>query len=124
MYAQMVRRLNSVPSFMGRPYGSHHLHPPSSFRTPTALHSRLLWLYRIDIILCRWRTFFPYSQYSLDDMLMSRTQLQKSFLTLFAAIFQLVALLWYLVSYFPLGSTGLQFMGRFGVQRIAAWVSG
>ncbi|GAM39123.1 Golgi traffic protein [Talaromyces pinophilus] len=50
--------------------------------------------------------------------------LQKSFLTLFAAIFQLVALIWYLVSYFPMGSTGLQFMGRFGVQRVAAWVSG
>lgn len=53
-----------------------------------------------------------------------RIQLQKSFLTLFAAIFQLVALIWYLVSYFPMGSTGLQFMGRFGVQRVAAWVSG
>lgn len=50
--------------------------------------------------------------------------LQKSFLTLFAAIFQLVALVWYLVSYFPLGSSGLQFMGRFGAQRVAAWVSG
>lgn len=60
----------------------------------------------------------------LDYMLMKRMQLQKSILTLFAAIFQLVALIWYLVSYFPMGSTGLQFMGRFGVQRVAAWVSG
>lgn len=49
--------------------------------------------------------------------------LQKSFLTLFAAIFQLLALVWYLISYFPMGSAGLQFMGRFGVQRVAAWVS-
>ncbi|EED24009.1 Golgi traffic protein SFT2, putative [Talaromyces stipitatus ATCC 10500] len=50
--------------------------------------------------------------------------LHQSILTLFAAIFQLVALVWYLVSYFPMGSTGLQFMGRFGVQRVAGWVSG
>ncbi|CRG85184.1 Protein transport protein SFT2 [Talaromyces islandicus] len=50
--------------------------------------------------------------------------LQSSLLTLIAAIFQLVSLLWYLVSYFPMGSTGLQFMGRFGVQRVTAWMSG
>jgi hypothetical protein len=66
----------------------------------------------------------PPPSFVMDCMLIDRKQLQKSFLTLFAAIFQLVALIWYLVSYFPMGSTGLQFMGRFGVQRVAGWVSG
>ncbi|KAJ6131136.1 hypothetical protein N7523_001596 [Penicillium sp. IBT 18751x] len=49
---------------------------------------------------------------------------QNLFLTLISSICQLVALVWYLVSYFPMGSTGLQYMGRFGVNRVSAWVSG
>ncbi|OXV05353.1 hypothetical protein Egran_06879 [Elaphomyces granulatus] len=48
-------------------------------------------------------------------------QLHSTLLTLFSSIFQLAALLWYLVSYFPMGSTGLQFMGRIGAQRVTAW---
>lgn len=50
--------------------------------------------------------------------------LQSLFLTLISSICQIVALVWYLVSYFPMGSTGLQFMGRFGANRVSAWVSG
>jgi Got1/Sft2-like family len=50
-------------------------------------------------------------------------QLHSTLLTLCSSIFQLAALLWYLVSYFPMGSTGLQFMGRIGAQRVTAWVS-
>ncbi|OGE47742.1 hypothetical protein PENARI_c037G01499 [Penicillium arizonense] len=50
--------------------------------------------------------------------------LQSLFLTLISSIFQLAALVWYLVSYFPMGSTGLQYMGRFGASRVTAWVSG
>lgn len=51
-------------------------------------------------------------------------QLHSTILTLFSSIFQIVALLWYLVSYFPMGSTGLQYMGRFGAQRVSNWVVG
>ncbi|OQD77955.1 hypothetical protein PENDEC_c002G03657 [Penicillium decumbens] len=50
--------------------------------------------------------------------------LQNLFLTLISSICQLVALVWYLVSYFPMGSTGLQYVGRFGANRVSAWVSG
>ncbi|KAJ5145475.1 uncharacterized protein N7515_000039 [Penicillium bovifimosum] len=50
--------------------------------------------------------------------------LQSLFLTLISSIFQLAALLWYLVSYFPMGSTGLQYVGRFGASRVTAWMSG
>ncbi|KAL4942296.1 hypothetical protein BDV06DRAFT_165532 [Aspergillus oleicola] len=50
--------------------------------------------------------------------------LHSTFLTLISSIFQLAALLWYVVSYFPMGSSGLQFMGRFGAQRVAGWMTG
>ncbi|KAL2817847.1 Got1/Sft2-like family-domain-containing protein [Aspergillus granulosus] len=50
--------------------------------------------------------------------------LHSTFLTLISSIFQLAALLWYVVSYFPMGSSGLQFMGRFGAQRVSAWMTG
>ncbi|KAL2221326.1 Got1/Sft2-like family-domain-containing protein, partial [Thermoascus aurantiacus ATCC 26904] len=49
--------------------------------------------------------------------------LQSTFLTLISSIFQLAALVWYLVSYFPMGSTGLQFVGRLGAQRVTAWIN-
>lgn len=39
-------------------------------------------------------------------------------------MFQLAALVWYLVSYFPMGSTGLQYVGRFGASRVTSWISG
>ncbi|KAL4809695.1 Got1/Sft2-like family-domain-containing protein [Aspergillus unguis] len=50
--------------------------------------------------------------------------LHSTFLTLISSIFQLAALLWYIVSYFPMGSSGLQFMGRFGAQRVTSWMTG
>ncbi|KAK4867982.1 hypothetical protein LT330_007641 [Penicillium expansum] len=39
---------------------------------------------------------------------------QNLFLTLISSIFQLAALVWYLVSYFPMGSTGLHLVGDDG----------
>ncbi|EFQ93847.1 hypothetical protein PTT_08644 [Pyrenophora teres f. teres 0-1] len=44
-------------------------------------------------------------------------------LTFIAAIVQLVCLLWYIVSYFPMGSSGLRFAARFGGNRVAAWMN-
>lgn len=49
--------------------------------------------------------------------------LRSALLTLISSIIQLVCLTWYLVSYFPMGSTGLRFAARFGGNRIAAWVN-
>jgi hypothetical protein len=40
-----------------------------------------------------------------------------------SSILQLVALVWYLVSYFPMGSTGLRFAARVGGGRVAAWMN-
>ncbi|KAF2786443.1 SFT2 domain-containing protein [Melanomma pulvis-pyrius CBS 109.77] len=49
--------------------------------------------------------------------------LRSMILTFIATLCQLVALIWYLVSYFPMGSTGLRFAARFGGNRVAAWMN-
>jgi len=48
---------------------------------------------------------------------------QSFVLTMLSVIVQLVALVWYLVSYFPMGSTGLRFASQIGVRSAVAWVS-
>ncbi|KAK4212802.1 Got1/Sft2-like family-domain-containing protein [Rhypophila decipiens] len=50
--------------------------------------------------------------------------LQSTFLTLISAISQLACLIWYLVSYFPMGSSGLRLVSTFGARRAAAWMTG
>ncbi|KAK3067702.1 protein transport protein sft2 [Teratosphaeriaceae sp. CCFEE 6253] len=50
--------------------------------------------------------------------------LRSTILTLLSSIVQVAALVWYLVSYFPMGSTGLRFAASFGGSRIAAWMNG
>jgi hypothetical protein len=62
------------------------------------------------------------SQSPAADILDS--QLRSTILTLISAIIQLACLLWYLVSYFPMGSSGLRMATTFGARRAAAWVSG
>ncbi|PTB64130.1 syntaxin [Trichoderma citrinoviride] len=51
-------------------------------------------------------------------------KVQSTILTLFSAIAQLAALLWYLVSYFPMGSTGLRLATSYGARQATAWLSG
>jgi hypothetical protein len=50
-------------------------------------------------------------------------QLHSTILTFIASLAQLVCLIWYLVSYFPMGSQGLRFAARFGGGRVAAWMN-
>ncbi|PQE14887.1 hypothetical protein CJF32_00002397 [Rutstroemia sp. NJR-2017a WRK4] len=50
--------------------------------------------------------------------------LHNKILTLISAIIQIVCLTWYLVSYFPMGSSGLRLATNFGAQRAAAWITG
>jgi len=49
--------------------------------------------------------------------------LHSTVLTLISSVLQLIALVWYLVSYFPMGSTGLRFAARVGGGRVAAWMN-
>ncbi|KAK0730622.1 Got1/Sft2-like family-domain-containing protein [Lasiosphaeris hirsuta] len=50
--------------------------------------------------------------------------LHSTLLTLFSALVQLGCLLWYLISYFPMGSSGLRLATTFGARRAAAWMTG
>lgn len=50
--------------------------------------------------------------------------LHSTLLTLISSIVQLICLVWYLVSYFPMGSTGLKFGARIAGNRVAAWMNG
>lgn len=50
--------------------------------------------------------------------------LRSTILTLPCAILQLLCLAWYLVSYFPMGSTGLRLATSFGTRRATAWMLG
>ncbi|KAI5862684.1 SFT2-domain-containing protein [Durotheca rogersii] len=50
--------------------------------------------------------------------------LHNTILTLLAAIVQIVCLLWYLVSYFPMGSSSLRLATSFGARRAASWMTG
>ncbi|KAJ4350727.1 protein transport protein sft2, partial [Neurospora sp. IMI 360204] len=50
--------------------------------------------------------------------------LHSTILTLLSAIVQMAALIWYLVSYFPMGSDGLRVATSFAAGRAAAWMSG
>ncbi|KAH8905582.1 SFT2-domain-containing protein [Coniochaeta sp. PMI_546] len=50
--------------------------------------------------------------------------LRSTILTLPCAIIQIITLVWYLVSYFPMGSTGMRLAASFGTRRAAAWMSG
>jgi len=49
--------------------------------------------------------------------------LHSTILTLFSSLIQLASLVWYLISYFPMGGTGLRFAARFGTNRIASMMS-
>lgn len=46
--------------------------------------------------------------------LLTPTQLGSTILTLIASLIQLACLIWYLVSYFPMGSSGLRLATTFG----------
>ncbi|KAF2857999.1 SFT2-domain-containing protein [Piedraia hortae CBS 480.64] len=49
--------------------------------------------------------------------------IRSTLLTLPCALVQLVALIWYLVSYFPMGSQGFRLAARFGGSRMTAWLT-
>ncbi|KAI4267354.1 MAG: hypothetical protein L6R38_008289 [Xanthoria sp. 2 TBL-2021] len=60
---------------------------------------------------------------SITMTLVFAIKLQNTLLTLVFSIVQLAALVWYLVSYFPMGGTGLRFAARFGTSRLSAWMT-
>ncbi|KAF5574193.1 transport SFT2 [Fusarium pseudoanthophilum] len=61
---------------------------------------------------------------SITLTLVFALKLHSTILTLFSALVQLACLLWYLISYFPMGSTGLRFATSFGARQATAWMTG
>ncbi|KAI9898964.1 hypothetical protein N3K66_005425 [Trichothecium roseum] len=61
---------------------------------------------------------------SITLTLVFAIKLQSTILTLFSAIVQIACLIWYLISYFPMGSTGLRFATTFGARQATAWMTG
>ncbi|RKF58931.1 Protein transport protein SFT2 [Erysiphe neolycopersici] len=50
--------------------------------------------------------------------------LHSTILTLFSSLIELICLVWYLISYFPMGSSGLRLAASFGTQRATSWING
>ncbi|KAK9468798.1 Got1/Sft2-like family-domain-containing protein [Lipomyces arxii] len=48
--------------------------------------------------------------------------MRSNWLTIIACVVQIVAALWYTVSYFPLGTQGLRVASRFGIRRVNNWL--
>ncbi|KAL8681152.1 MAG: hypothetical protein Q9186_002684 [Xanthomendoza sp. 1 TL-2023] len=61
---------------------------------------------------------------SITMTLVFAIKLQSTLLTLISCLVQLAALVWYLVSYFPMGGTGLRFAARFGTSQLSSWMTG
>ncbi|PNY30052.1 Protein transport protein SFT2 [Tolypocladium capitatum] len=51
-------------------------------------------------------------------------KLHSTTLTLISALVQMACLVWYLISYFPMGSAGLRLAASFGTRQATAWMSG
>jgi hypothetical protein len=49
--------------------------------------------------------------------------LKSTLLTLLAVIVQVIAALWYTVSYFPMGSQSLKFASRIGARQVTSWIN-
>lgn len=49
--------------------------------------------------------------------------LKSALLTIFAAIIQVLAAIWYTVSYFPMGSQSLKFASRVGARQVTSWIN-
>lgn len=93
----------------------------SGFRSTFAFHSCLLRIHRPDALF-RSRRKSLISGADEWCIRIDYHQLRNTLLTFISSIVQLAALVWYLISYFPLGSTGLRFAARFGGNRVAAWM--
>ncbi|KAG5439664.1 hypothetical protein PCK2_000798 [Pneumocystis canis] len=63
----------------------------------------------------------PYTCFYLGSMILtlySVIKLKSTLLSVISGILQLLALLWYLITYFPMGSQGIQWGTRFVISRI------
>lgn len=138
-------RLTRVPQVDGRighvlgvvcsRHGPHELRLPPLFGAPAALYRRLLWVHSHDAGVCRQGKPFLSSPQPVPShvfrlacfsmsMANSPPQLHSTILTMLSALVQIACLVWYLVSYFPMGSAGLRLATSFGARQATSWMSG
>ncbi|RPA87876.1 SFT2-domain-containing protein, partial [Ascobolus immersus RN42] len=61
---------------------------------------------------------------SIGGTLWASLGVKSTLLTILFAVIQLVALLWYTLSYFPMGREGLRFASQVGARQVGNWMSG
>lgn len=49
--------------------------------------------------------------------------LKSTILTILAAVVQVLAAIWYTVSYFPMGAQSLKFVSRIGARQVTSWIN-
>lgn len=60
---------------------------------------------------------------SIIFTLISSLALRSTILTVLAVIIQILAALWYTISYFPMGSQSLRFASRVGANQVSSWLN-
>src|SRR2546423_12859847 len=110
----MVVRFCAILSIMGIYVRPLDVFSTPDFGTTSTFHRSLFWLYRSHSLLFTGRKSQAHLKHVYHLLTGSESQLRSSLLTLTSAIFQLICLLWYLVSYFPMGSSGLRMATSFG----------
>src|ERR1700693_1581778 len=103
----MVVRLCAILSIMGIYVRPLDVFSAPDFGTTSTFHRSLFWLYRSHPLLFTRRKSQAHLKHLYHLLTVPDSQLRNSLLTLVSAIFQLICLAWYLVSYFPMGSSGL-----------------
>ena len=119
---QVDARVNLVSLVLCCCHGPLDIFSTPCFDAEITLHSCLLWIFRPNNLL--FHRGKSNNCFLVQLPLLSPVQLQSTVLALFSAIIQLACLIWYLVSYFPMGSSGLRLATTFGARRAAAWMSG
>jgi hypothetical protein len=105
----MVFGVSLVPSIMGCHDGTMELCLAPDVDTTSAFYGGLFWIYSSHSIFQSGRKCpthaLKLAWYTLAK-LKSFLKLGSTILTLISSIMQLACLIWYLVSYFPMGSSG------------------
>lgn len=103
---QMVSWFNLVSGKLGGHDGALELLSTLGFHAPLAIYSYIFRLHCSDSLL-QSRGMLPFDFIKkLSLLIIFLSQLGNTILTLISALIQLACLVWYLVSYFPMGSSG------------------
>src|SRR4051794_26119040 len=105
----MVLGFSLIPSIMGGHDGSNDLCSAPDIDTASTFYGGILRIYRAYFILQSWSKHSSkvpvfFSSTSILLLTCYHVKLGNTILTLISSLAQLACLVWYLVSYFPMGS--------------------